>query len=301
MNNIKVLWIDDEHEKLDGFKGQAKIEGIDLIPFKSRIAGLDDLEANYKLYDAVLFDAKFFEKETDVAGTENLSNLSLAKDRLLKLPKVFEPFVLTGQAKLYNDQTFSAFIPKYYKKGVAEDVQQLFIDIKEFASGQIETQIRQENPKAFEAFRNGIIDERKSLLLLDIIQNYNDRDFRKKNINVQRDLLEVILKSLNHPIPFIPNDFFDDTKNNKPNLKWCSIFFGNGNVKLPDGSFERSPVKIDEEIGSIIRKLTSSTNVLSHDNEEEIVAAPFSSNMYLLIEILEWLPGFVQTHYPNYI
>lgn len=293
---IKVLWVDDEFEKLKAFKGRARTEGLDLVPFKSLNAGLEELEAKYTIYDAVLFDAKFFENETDVAGSESLSNLSFAKERLLKLPKVFELFVLTGQAKLFNDETFSAFIPKYYRKGVVEDNNKLFIDIKAFALGQIDTQIRSEYPEAFKPFQNGIINETDSALLLEIIKCDKNKDYRKKNINTQRDLLEVIFKSLNNPIPCIPDDFFDSSKNNKPNLEWCTRF-----LEDRETNGHKLNIRLEQDITTSLRKLKTSTSKFSHHNDEDILKTPYLSNMHLLLEVLEWLPIFVDKHYKNYI
>jgi response regulator RpfG family c-di-GMP phosphodiesterase len=58
-----ILWIDDEHEKLVGFKLQARQKGIILTAFKSKDAGIAELQVNYSSYDAILLDAKFFENE----------------------------------------------------------------------------------------------------------------------------------------------------------------------------------------------------------------------------------------------
>lgn len=300
MADLKVFWLDDEHEKLKPFKVLAKTKGIELIGHKS-IEGMLELESNYNLYDAVLFDAKFFEKETDVAGSENLSNLPKAIKRLTAIPKVFKPFVLTGQAKLYNDDTFSAFIPQYYKKGVAEDNEKLFKDLKEFAFNQDETQIRHEYPNAFEVFDLGIMKSGSMSLLLDIIKCHKSGDYRKKNINTQRDLLEAIFKSLHQPVNCMPADFFDLTKNGKPNLQWCCIFMEDRYVNLPSGASFKLNKQVDEDISSAFRRIKSSSSRLSHHNDEDIFEAPFISNLHLLIEILEWLPGFVRTYYPNSI
>jgi hypothetical protein len=80
-----ILWIDDEHESLAGTKGRAKRNGINLIPFKSLNNGISELEKNYPFYDGVLLDAKFFENEDDVKGSEDTYNVHRAKERLLQL------------------------------------------------------------------------------------------------------------------------------------------------------------------------------------------------------------------------
>jgi hypothetical protein len=151
MVKYQVLWIDDEYERMEGFEMQAKQQGIKLRAFKSLNAGFNELEANSHLYDAILLDAKFFENEDDVAGSEGLSALWKAKERLAHLPKKLDFFVLTGQSKLFEDNTFNTFFPKYYRKGLTPDIQALFAAIKESADNQEATQIRHLYPKAFDA------------------------------------------------------------------------------------------------------------------------------------------------------
>lgn len=66
-----VLWIDDQHESLDAVHKTATDFDIKLWTYKSMNGGCGELEANLSKYDAVLLDAKFFENETDVPGTED--------------------------------------------------------------------------------------------------------------------------------------------------------------------------------------------------------------------------------------
>ena len=49
------------------------------------------------------------------------------------------------------------------------------------------------------------------------------------------------------------------------------------------------------------RKIKESTNGYSHLTEDEIVKTPFIANIYGFVEILEWLPKFVEVNYKNYI
>ncbi|WP_047416064.1 hypothetical protein [Cellulophaga sp. Hel_I_12] len=148
--------------------------------------------------------------------------------------------------------------------------------------------------ESFLAFDKGIINKVHEHLLIEIINAYEAKDFRKKNINVQRDLLEAIYMGLNDPIPCIPNGLFKD--DGKPNHEWCTRFMEdretNGN-KLNKA--------IPQDIKSAFRKLKESTNRYSHLDDNEVLKAPFSSNKFLLIEILEWLPEFVETNYKNYL
>ncbi len=152
--------------------------------------------------------------------------------------------------------------------------------------------------EVFKVFDLQIISKAHEHLLLDIIKTYTDKDYSKKNIGLQRDLLEAIFKSLNNPIPCIPNSFFDNRKNGKPNLEWATQFLEN----RPTGPNrnDRLNIQIPPDIKAAFRKITESSNKLSHLTNEE-AKLPFLSNTFLLMEILSWLPEFVEKNYKNYI
>ncbi len=166
-----ILWIDDEHETLSGTKGRAKRNGINLIPFKSLNGGMSEMERNYSFYDGVLLDAKFFENEEDVKGSEDTYNVHRAKEQLLQLKKKFEVFVLTGQAEAYNDNTFKKAFVKVYKKGSDAEIDRLLIDIKESAKSQPDTQIRHENSDVFSIFAQEYLSKEVGLQVLELIKS----------------------------------------------------------------------------------------------------------------------------------
>lgn len=165
-----ILWIDDKHEELGGFKLQAAQNDIVLNSFKSRNGGIAELVKNYPLYDGVLFDAKFFEDEDDAPDSEDLGALNKAKESLLQLPKKFEMFVLTGQAQLFEDKTFNTFVPKYFRKGIAEDINKLFAELKQSADKQIDTQIRHEHQEIFSIFSSVYLPAEIELQVLELIK-----------------------------------------------------------------------------------------------------------------------------------
>jgi predicted 3-demethylubiquinone-9 3-methyltransferase (glyoxalase superfamily) len=166
---FNILWIDDEHETLTGTKGRAKRNGINLIPFKSLNAGMDELERNYPFYDGILLDAKFFENEDDAKGTEDTYNVHRAKERLLQLKKKFEVFILTGQAEAYEDKTFKKAFTKVYKKGSDEEIDRLFSNIKEAAVTQVDTQIRHSYKRVFEVCTEKYIGELAGQDILNLL------------------------------------------------------------------------------------------------------------------------------------
>lgn len=165
-----ILWIDDEHESLSGTKGRAKRNGINLIPYKSLNGGMSELERNYPFYDGVLFDAKFFENENDLPGSEDTDFVFRANERLHQLPKKFEVFVLTAQAEAYDNDTFKKAFQKVYEKGKDDEIIQLFEDIKESAKKQVDTQIRHNNKDIFSIFELGYLPAQIEIQVLELFK-----------------------------------------------------------------------------------------------------------------------------------
>lgn len=191
-----ILWIDDEHETLTGTKGRAKRNGINLIAFKSLNNGMDELERNYPFYDGVLLDAKFFENEDDVKGTEDTYNVHRAKERLLQLKKKFKVFVLTGQAEAYEDNTFKKAFTKVYKKGSDEEIDRLFSDIKVAAATQEDTQIRHSYKRVFDVCTERYIGELASQDILNLLK-VNDETNIDHHFNTIRKVVEDLFIAFN--------------------------------------------------------------------------------------------------------
>ncbi|WP_271855624.1 hypothetical protein [Patiriisocius marinus] len=289
-----VLWIDDEHESIKAMHKTAIDFDITLFPFKSMNGGCTEFQNNTSKYDAILFDAKFFENETDEPGSEDTKWVHKAKDWIKEVDKTISFFVLTGQAEAYNSREFKNAFPYVFNKGVEEDEENLFKLLVEASANREITQLRHNYIEAFRAFEIGIVSRKYELLLINVIQAYNKKDFRKVNITIQRDLLEGIYMSLNKEIPCIPDALFNDK--GLPIQEHCTKYMEDRNV---DG--QKLNKEVPQVIKSAFRKLKESTNEYSHLSDETIVKIPFLANTFLLMEILEWLPGFAQTHYNNYI
>ncbi|EAQ50528.1 hypothetical protein [Leeuwenhoekiella blandensis] len=289
-----VLWIDDEHESMKALHKTAVDFDIKLFPYKSMNGGCSEFENNTSKYDAVLFDAKFFENETDQPGSEDTKWVHQAKDRIRDQDRSIAFIVLTGQAETYNSREFKNAFPYVFNKGVEEDEDNLFNLLVEACENREITQLKHSYFEAFESFNLGIVSSKYESLLIDITQAYVNNDFRKVNINVQRDLLEGIYVSLNKEIPCIPDALFNDK--GLPIQEHCTKYMEDRNI---DG--HKLNKEVPQVIKSAFRKLKESTNEYSHLSDETIVKIPFLANTFLFMEILEWLPEFAQTHYNNYI
>ncbi len=296
-----VLWIDDQHESLTALHKTATDFDIELFPYKSMNGGCTELEKNLSKYDAVLLDAKFFENEDDQPGSEDTQWIYDTKDRIRDLDKSLKYFVLTGQAKTYASVEFNKAFKNVFEKGKDEDEDNLFKMLVDACENREITQLKFKYSDYFKVFRLGILDITYQPLLIDILLSLENEDFRKKNINVQRDLLEAIFKSLNGSIPCIPDSFFDERRNNKPNHEWCALFFEGRPTRDAQRNEHNINKVVPKDIASSIRKLKESVNRYSHLSENDVLKAPFLSNTFLLLELLEWVPEFVHEHYENYI
>jgi hypothetical protein len=295
-----ILWIDDDYKIQEDFISFAEQLCLDIIAVESHEEGMLELENRQNFFQAVILDAKVKKGKEDTVT--NLEGLKASRDRMIEINKDFYLpfFIYTGQPDYISNEMFSQSFGEYYIKG--EDNDRLIKEIILACNEHEEVQAKKLHPEVFKAFDKGILPNSAKKLLIDIIHNIENKNFAKKNINTQRDLLEAIFKCLNNPIPCIPKSFFNPLQNNKPNLAWCVMFIEDRReVKDNNGQLHKLNKDINESIKSAFKKLKESTNEFSHLKEEDIVKYPFLSNSFLLFEILIWLPEFVEEHYPNYI
>jgi hypothetical protein len=298
--NLNILWIDDDYKTQEDFISFAEQFGLDITPFESHEEGMISLESKPNFYHAVILDAKVKKAKEDTKT--GVAGLAASRDRLIEINKdSYLPFfIFTGQPDYMEDEMFVQSYGKFYIKG--DDNEQLMNDIIKDCKRHPEIQARKLHPEVFRAFDKGILSDSVKKIVIDIIQNIENKNFAKKNINSQRDLLEAIFKSLNNPIPCIPDSFFNPLQNNKPNLAWCVMFIEDRReVKDGFGKMHKMNKDINESIKSSFKKLKESSSEFSHLKDEDIVKYPFLSNSFLLFEILIWLPEFVEEHYPKYI
>ncbi|OYU93950.1 MAG: hypothetical protein CFE21_18350 [Bacteroidetes bacterium B1(2017)] len=132
MNNMKinVLWIDDQYKiQYPDFASEAEFEGIYLTGFESHEEGIEELEKNLNLYDAIILDAKVknYKSDTDTG----LTGLAASRDYLNKLNakgKYLPYFIFTGQPDYSGNEMFRQSYGDFYIKG--DENQKLWDDIK---------------------------------------------------------------------------------------------------------------------------------------------------------------------------
>lgn len=288
-----VLWIDDEHEKMNGFKLQAAQQNIVLQGYKSFNGGIKELKKNYTLYDAILLDAKFFADEDDSSGSEDLSNLGLAKDELLQLPKKFDYFILTGQAVLFEDETFSKFFPKYFKKGNPDDVNKLFNEIKLAGDNQKDTQLRHKHKSTFDACNEKYLGEHtaKDLLFLLDEKNLENGD---KLFSCIRKILEDIFIAFNK-FNLLPVEFIRPSVALNESSKFLSGFTEKGFTLAKES---RLPKITSDNLKELL-EITQPGSHRSHvDDHVAVVNNPylFQSKLFQLLDLITWFKNYIDSN-----
>ena len=288
----KVLWIDDEHEGMSGFKGDAKFNNIQLVPYRSLNGGISELKKNYSIYDGVLLDAKFVQYEDDIKGSEDTENAHRAKDEIMQLSKKFEIFLLTGQAEAYEGKEFNKAFKKVYRKGIDEDIEKLFVDIKLAADKHIDTQIRHEYSRVFEVCNERYIGVTAANDLLKLLK-FKDNGSSKLNLirKIIEDLFRAFLK-----YELLPKVFIYPS----PALTEISKFLAR---KETIYAFQDYRIKEESILPTVISNYLKSILLATHDGSHRgkvdahinELKTPylFKSLLFQLLDVLVWFKEHV--------
>jgi hypothetical protein len=297
-----ILWVDDEHEKLDGTKRSALDFDLKLVPFKSLDAGMAELERNLVLYDGVLLDAKFFEKEDDVPDTEDTDYVHRAKERILQLPKKFDIHILTGQAEAFDSKTFKQAFTKVFRKGISDDEDALFNSLKIAAEGQLDFQIRNEYKRVFEIGNEKYLGSKicePIINLLKQIKSTNDFEPTKDNLLPLRKIIENSFDKL-FELGIIPEEIYKAGLN--PTVKFLCNNKSNSGYTLVKDFMHPSMAYFFDNLVFITQDSQHDKKGLKLNVDEYIsnIKSPylFKSLVFQLLDYLIWLKQFIDEN-PN--
>lgn len=263
-----VLWIDDQPENISQLPNQAADHDIRLTNFTSVEAGFEELKKDLYRYDAILLDARSFEKKGQVPGTEHERALDQARDEIMRLhdQKVFPYFVFTGQESLQNDKSFNErYAGRYFKKNSIEETERLFDAIKKEVDAQPETQLRARYAPAFAACTDTTLGETAGRLLVKVLQavekpqsNHGDDD----TFNTLRQLVEAFFQAL-HSHKLLPDQC---QETGKFNLTYSRLFLMGEQVRPHNGtpSFKARQVLLPAVLADALHRLIELTNNGSH-------------------------------------
>lgn len=209
MRTYKVIWFDDEHERFQPIKDEAKLEDVQLIGYSNSKEGTPELRNNYKDYDAVILDGLFFKEEgqkgTDIDQTafgEVAKVLTELKAKGIVLPW----FIYSGQPsfvkdkndllEVLKDKTFAN--GKVFDKSKDQDFKELLAEIKKAADSNPERIIKINNPEIFSIFEEGILTDEVESQLMSLFKKpfYNDRAELKAILTNIRSVQESVFLKL---------------------------------------------------------------------------------------------------------
>ena len=293
---IKILLVDDKDDYCQSLVGIGRQNNLNIVYELDWEKGFEVLKNDPKI-EFVILDGKGKIEEDQEVEKDNFVFRAI-KDitKWSSESKNYMPFcVNTGFIERFEALDGNAKI--FQKSDKQRD--EMFQFIKDEVKKSEYRTIRMEFNEPFKAFDAGILHKSYEHLLIDMIKAYKNQDYRKKNLTVQRDLLEAIFISLKNPIPCIPPSLFYD--NGKPNLGWCTTFMEDRMTRDRYNANQRLNKIVPNDIKSSFRKIKESSNQYSHLADEAELKLPFLSNLFILMEILEWIPKFVEEHYKNNI
>lgn len=295
MKRYKVLWIDDEPEKQDGFLESAYLEGLDINYFKTSKLGVDELVKNVELYDAIILDAMGFnETEDEKASLTGLFNLIKTINSLSDRKKI-PYFIYSGHLDKDENSSAREMLAQETIFVKSRDNHLLFETIKNEANQQIDTQLRHKYNHVFEVVENNYINSNNRNRLLKIVKNLEDkRSMSSEDLFTPlRKLLEKMQSKLVE-IGYMPEDL---SLNSMVYFLRCEHFGYNFTVK------EIAPPVILSILDHLIPILQDGSHDKDNlnlfvDNHTQNYKSGFlyKSACYQVFEVLEWFKSFVDEH-----
>ena len=286
----KVLFVDDDIRYASPLVDSAFKHNLELIYFENWEEAISNLDDNFSDYQAVIIDGKG--KKTKDSQGDDPSHVRRAIEDLSerKGQGNYIPYVILSK---YLEIREYMEMELFFEKGIDEEKMFHFL-IKSIEESEV-IKIKTKYSKAFRPFDLNILNIKYVHMLMEMLKCIENQDYKKKNLNTIRDLLEAIFLTLADSFNCIPDSFIN--QNGKPTLEWCVLFFAGKEVKDGYNDYYKIPFTIPGYIHRILRYIKDISSEFSHFNENEIVKNPFISASYAMLEILEWLPHFIEENY----
>ena len=313
-----VIWIDDEWDKMTAFKDECEIiHQIHLEPFRTQKAGMEELDKNLNKWDAVILDAKMFDKSetNEVPRLDGLRN-AINHINQLSLRRKIPYFISTGQPDLMDNETFEQGFGHYFVK--EKDDLKLIEEIKREIELSPRRQVLAFYQDAIEQINE--IGQSASEVILDILESMHYPDSHPDfnpilYYNQLRQILEYNFRAANK-VCIVPNACFDSKGN--PNLSQCSHYLSGNNATEAKVRYGECRGKDDydiivpKHIELMMRLILDLGNINSHsvklsDSEEKELEYYFNNNVfnsrYLIYsltlnacEITLWFKNYIKSH-----
>jgi len=298
MKIYNVLFLDDEFEEMGLFLDEARAHNIVLIGFKSYEEAFENFESKIFEYDAIVLDAMFFKTKTQVKGSEDLKGLAAAKDKIAEFRKQrnIPFFILSGQTRVENNDTFSDTYGEHYRKQNPDDITRLFADIKIASDKQAITQVRHKYHNVFEVCTDKYIGQELTRSLLDallFVDNETGSHSTEDLFNAIRKIIEKLFAAFNR-MGLLPDKVFSG----KGWINQSSVFLSGKHSEYMMNSEILEPV-IAHNLKSILQVIQDASHIqgdlkLKVDQHVKKSGTPYlyKSVVFQLLDVLIWFKKY---------
>ncbi|MEM5540383.1 hypothetical protein [Olleya sp. AS48] len=300
MNRYKVLWIDDDAEKQDGFLDSAYLNGLDINYCKTSKLGMEELTSKIEQYDAVILDAMVYnESEDEKAALTGLFN-SIKKINRLSERKKIPYFIFSG----YIDQDEHASAREMLAEETifikSKDNNALFKAVKDEADKQIDTQIRHKYQRVFDVCTEKYIGENAGADLLSLLLSI-DNSNTDNQFNTLRKIVEDIFIACNK-FQLLPAEFITPSVALNESSKFLSGKNHKGEFFSEKGYHHLEDTHIPAQISTMLRNILSVTQDGSHRSKIDAhvkylnTSYLFQSILYQMLDVIVWFKIHVDSN-----
>ena len=273
MSKYKILWIDDKWEELDSFKEVCELpeHGMEIIPCKYSVDGMQLFEKNLEEWSGVILDAKvLMDKNSELDQLKGLT-YSIKKIQQLSHRREVPYYIFTGQPDTASGTAFAEeHYEHYYEKDHDED--RLIEDIKRNADDLVNTQIIHKYQQIFDTWPHLNHD------LLRILKVLENEDWQ--NNSVFNDIRKIVTDIMN----LLYEKGFCGIEHNGSNLGQCSTDVGKTYKE------ELIPIYIQRSIHSLVADTNPGSHRTQVDKDVAAGTAPYllRSLIFDLLNVLYW-------------
>lgn len=290
-DKIKILFVDDDSRYAEPVIDKAYNDyNYDLDHYEDWEEAKTKLVNNHSDYAAIIIDGKGKLTQGSKGDDPKHLNIVLSDLKEMKGKGIYIPYVINTA---YYEELYQYFGDEIMVS--KKDQDKLFEMLKKLVSSSEIEKLKVKYHSAFIPFSKNIIDKKYQHILVEMLNCLEQEDYRKKNLNVIRDLLEAFFLTLIDNYECIPEAF----KNNKgnPNHAWCTRFFTGRATNDSTGQTHTIGFNIPDHISWSISYLKELSNSFSHLNENDTLKMPFISTTYAMLTLLEWLPEFIDENF----
>lgn len=293
---IKVLLIDDERDYSEQLVINARLNRIIVKPYRNHEEGFGALEQHENKFQAVILDARCFisTEDEDEGNAQDKAIYSAVNYLKNNFPKKFGyqlPFcVNTGFSTRFRENLKAMDVRVFDKESESEKDAMLEY-LWEAVNCQKATQIKNSYNEVFEAFDHQLISFKREKDLLDILMDFEQKDYSHIERYLQniRKFIEEIYSNIKADNPSMVPDFLLYDYGGI-NLWQTTNYLSGDKVKGTDDTLTDSimPVEVKDCVGYLIN--VSRKDSHAHDGLETNYV--LKSSTFALMAFILWYKSY---------